>query len=92
MCPSGSALAAHGDKQLGVGHGNSGVVVDDGDDICDVVDELLTCQSVAAVGQMDPYEKLSDGHGGDRHVIVVVDQAFERRSGAVGVDEKRGVE
>jgi len=91
MCPSGSALATHGDKQLGVGCSDHGVVVDDWDDICDVVDELLARHSVAAVGQMDADEKLGDGDGGDGHVVVV-DQALKRRPRAVGVDEKRGVE
>jgi hypothetical protein len=66
--------------------GDCGVVVDDGDDLGDFVDELLASYSMGIVGELNAHEKFGDGDSGDGHLVVVGDVIFERRSRAVGVD------
>lgn len=89
---SGPALAAHVGEKLGVGGGYRDVVVDDGDDIDDVVDEGLTVWPVGLIGEMDSDQQLGDGDGRDRRFVVIGDQLIECRSRAVGVDKEGGVE
>lgn len=80
VCSSGPALAAREGEELGVGGGNRVVVVDDGDDVDDVVDEGLTVRAVRVIGEVDSDQELGDGDGRDRHVVIIGDQAVERRS------------
>ena len=89
---SGSALLAHRDQELGMRSGDRRVVVDNGDDLFDLIDELPTAGPVNVVGQPDADQELSYGHGGDRHVVVIVDQFVEGRTRAVRVDKERRVE
>jgi hypothetical protein len=89
---SGTSLAAHDDEELGMGGGDRLVVVDDGDDVYDVVDEGLPVGAVEVIGEVDSDQQLGDGDGGDRGVVIIGDQVIEGRSRAVSVDEKGGVE
>jgi hypothetical protein len=72
--------------------GNRRLVVDNGDDLFDLVDELLTAGPVNVVGQQDADQRLSDGHGGDGHLVVIVEQLVKGRTGAVRVYKQRRVE
>jgi len=72
--------------------GDFGVVVDNGDDLGDFVDEVLTSCSMGIVGELDAHEEFGDGDRGDCHLVVVGDEFLERRSRAVGVDQEGGVE
>jgi hypothetical protein len=86
------ALAAHEGEELGVGGGNRFVVVEDGDDVDDVVDEGLTVGPVGVIGEVGPDQELGDGDGGDRRVVIIGDHVVEGRTRAVGVDQEGGVE
>ena len=72
--------------------GDFGVVVDDRDDLCDFVDELLTSCSMGIVGELDTHDEFGDGDRSNCHLVFVGDELLERRSRAVGVDQERGVE
>ena len=50
----------HEGEELGVGEGDRVVVVDDGDDIGDVVDESLTVRVVGVVGEVGSDQELGD--------------------------------
>ena len=75
-----------------MGGGNRLVVVDDGDDVYDVVDEALPVGAMDVIGEVDSDQQLGDGDGGDRGVVVIADQVIEGRSRRGGVDEEGGVE
>jgi hypothetical protein len=46
------------------------VVVDDGDDVDDIIDEGLTVGPVCVIGEVDPDQQLGDGAGGDSRVVI----------------------
>ena len=75
-----------------MGGGDRLVVVDDGDDVYDVVDEGLPVGAVEVIGEVDSDQQLGDGDGGDRGVVIIGDQVIEGRSRAVALDEEGGVE
>lgn len=68
--------------------GHGGVVVDDGDGVCDVIDELLAPGATVAVTELDADEKLRDGDRRHGDFVVVVDDLVEGRSRTVGVDQE----
>lgn len=92
MRSSGSALASHSNEQLSVRCGDYGVIVDDGDNLGDFIDEVLASCSMGIVGELDPHEEFGDGDCSDGHLVVVGDELFERRPRAVCVDQEGGVE
>lgn len=67
------ALAAHVGEKLGVRGGDRVVVVDDGDDVDDVVDEGLTVRPVGLIGEMDSDQQLGNGDGRNRRLVVIGD-------------------
>jgi len=89
---SGPALAAHEGEEFGVGGGDRFVVVDDGEDVDDVVDEGVPVGPVGVIGEVDPDQQLGDGNGGDRRVVIIGDHLVEGRSRPVSVDQEGGVE
>lgn len=92
MGAAGSPLAAYRNEQFGMGSCDGGVIVDNRDRFFDLVDELLAVGLVSIIGKQDPDQQLGDGDRGDGYFVFVVDQLIERRLGAVGVDQERGVE
>lgn len=91
MRSSRSALPSHGNEQLSVGRGDGGVVVDDGNDLGDFVDEPLASRSVSIAGEFDSHEEFGDGYCCDSYLVVVVDEFFQRRTGAVRIHQEGGV-
>ncbi len=58
--------------------GHRGVIVDDGEDLGDFIDELLASGSVSIVGELDAHEELGDGDRGDSDLVVVGDEFLQR--------------
>jgi len=92
MRPSRASLPADGGKQFCVRSRDSSVVVDYGDDASHVVLEPLATGAVDVIGEQYAYQKLSDGHSGDCHFVVILDQFIECCAVPVGVYQEGRIE
>lgn len=92
MRAPGPSLASDMYEQLGVDPRDGTVVVEDGNDLQDLVEEGKASGTVLARGQEHTNSQLGCGDGGDRNLVVIGDGVVEGMSRSFGVDEKGRVE
>jgi len=92
VCAAGSARAADGDEQVRVLERHGFVVGQDRDRGDDLVDEGLAAWPLTGRCELNADSEFSHGDGGDRDIVVIVDQLVEQVGVSFGVDEERGVE